>query len=336
MGNLLRSITIASVVLTATISSTSVVHATTYFEVTKKCPIGGQKFKTMEIGSSSSWGQRPDGRSYGTLPIWPLQVCPKNGFVIFDEEFSKDEISQLTLAIAEPEYVAMTKSESAHYRAAWLARKVGRPKATQASFLMQAGWDSEDDVERKRGYQAEFAAVAESLALDDVENGDHFWLGLRGVNALRELGQFDKATARLEQLKSAPTYPLDADEKKGADYLIAGLSDLIADKNDFAEPTNLIPRDIAEARCKSGLILVGAELRACEKPVPIEDGQGMTQAEAGEEETGVPAADAAAADAKAAGNAAGDAVYAAAVAAMKEESKKPKSGKPRKRAKPDS
>jgi hypothetical protein len=303
---------LAAVLASAILHSPSPARATTYFEA-------------MEIGSSSSWGQRPDGRSYGTLPVWPLLVCPKNGFVIFSDEFSSDEIALLTRAIEEPDYKAMAASDNAHYRAAWLARKIGRAKAFEAALLMQAGWDSEEDAARKRRYQAEFAEVADGLSLDESENGDHFWLALRGVNALRELGQFDRAAVRLEKIKSAATYPTDAGEKEGADYLVGGLSDLIADKNDFAEPTNLIPRDIAEVRCKSGLALTGAELRACETPIPVEEDEEMSD----EYESAEDAAAAAAAAAKAAGEAAFSAADA-----MKEEARQSNSDNKVKKKKP--
>lgn len=301
-------------------------NATTYFEVKKKCPVGGEKFKAYDVGSSSSWGQRPDGRNFGTLPIWPLIVCPKNGFVIFDEEFTKDELLKLNEAVSSAEYQAMIqRDEARHYKAWWLATKIDRPLRQRAGLLMQASWDSDDLPERKQRYQREFANLTEQLDLQDAAEGDNFWLSLRGANALRELGEFERAAARIANLKSAKNYPMDEEQKKGADWLIEGLSRLIDDKNSFSEPTNLIPRQMAETRCKAVDLLLGVELEACQKiatGVPDEEGKG----EQADEDGIAAAAGAAEVAAEAAKEAAREAMKAAREAekaARKAKQKKP-------------
>lgn len=254
----------------------NVAQATTFFETTRKCPMGGEKFKSLEIGSYTSWGQRPDGRSYGTLPIFPLPVCPKNGFVIFDENFTKEELAKLNEAVASGEYQALVKSnEAPFYRAWWLATKINRPLRERAGLLMQAGWGVDENPERKRQIQREFADLTEQFDLDDKE-GDGFWLSLRGANALREIGDFQNATIRLEKLKAAKTYPVESDAKEGADFLIAGLSRLVEDRNSESEPTNLIPKNAAKDRCANQSLLNGVELEACQanaKPQTDDDQQ---------------------------------------------------------------
>jgi hypothetical protein len=254
------------------------IYATTYSEVVQKCPVGGEKFNALEVGSSTSWGQRPDGRDYGTLPIWPLKVCPKNGFVIFDDVFSSEELRQLTDAVNSPDYQALVKAgEVPHYRASWLAGRINRPIEQRAGFLMQAGWDSDDLAERKQRYQREFADLALQLDLQTAGKNENFWLSLRGVNALRELGDFEKAAVRIAALKSAKNYPTDRDEKKGADWLILGLSRLIEDRNAFSEPTNMIPADIAKERCAGIERLQGVEVEACEKNASLAKDDSVTK-----------------------------------------------------------
>ncbi len=256
----------------------SPVNATTYSEVAQKCPVGGEKFMALEVGSSTSWGQRPDGRDYGTLPIWPLKVCPKNGFVIFDDVFSSEELRQLTHAVNSPDYQSLVNAnEVPHYRAWWLAGKINRPIEQRAGFLMQAGWDSDDLVERKQRYQRQFADLALQLDVQTAGKNEFFWLSLRGVNALRELGDFEKAAARVAELKSAKSYPTDQEEKEGADWMISGLSRLIEDRNTFNEPTNLIPKEIAKERCAGIEPLRGVEVEACEKNASLAKDEPVTE-----------------------------------------------------------
>lgn len=248
------------------LTTLSPAYGTTFFEVKKTCPVGGEKFKAYDIGSSTSWGQRPDGREYGTLPIWPLIVCPKNGFVIFDDEFSKDELKKLTEAVSSPEYKVMVQNDEArHFRAWWLATKIDRPLRQRVGLLMQASWDSDDIPERKQRYQQEFATLSAQLDLNKSTDTENFWLSLRGANALRELGKFENAMDRILLLKAAPSYPTEVDEKEGADLLIDGLSSLVKDRNAFNEPTNLVPKNIAEKRCSQTNLLYGVELEACHK-----------------------------------------------------------------------
>src|SRR5687768_1654397 len=90
--------------------------ATTMSEQEFTCPVGGGKVQDYTICSYSSWGQRPDGRSYGTLPIYPIVECPGHGFLLFDEEFTEQEIALLEEAVESAEYQAMRSAETPHYR----------------------------------------------------------------------------------------------------------------------------------------------------------------------------------------------------------------------------
>jgi len=240
--------------------------ATTVFEEDFTCPIGGEEFESYVIGSSTSWGQRPDGRSYGTLPIYPVVECPGNGFLLFEEEFAPEEIARLEPLVASDEYQAMRTTETPHFRVAWLMEKLGRDPFGRAGALLQASWETDEDADRKARYQTAFVAAATGLRRGSEQADAWFWFNLRAANALRELGEFEQAKHLLEEVTGS-TWPDDPDERDGAEFLIAGLRTLIGDANRASEPANLIPPDMAVERCAlEAAALSPSEQVACSNP----------------------------------------------------------------------
>lgn len=236
--------------------------ATTFFEQKFTCPVGGKTFKAAVIGSSSSWGQRPDGRAYGTTPVWPMTECPDNGLILFEREFSRADIARLTPLVASADYQAMRKSDSQYYRAWWLKKNLGRDAFELTDTLLVASWEVDEWPEVKARYQQQFAAGAMALEWSEEKASPWFWLRLRAANALRELGRFDESAALLADIDRPGRLPADAEELKGARWLIDGLTALNADRNRASEPANLIPPRMAAERCKQGE-LSAAEIHAC-------------------------------------------------------------------------
>jgi hypothetical protein len=244
--------------------------ATTVFEQEFTCPVGGEKFKDFAIGSYTSWGQRPDGRSYGTLPVHPVVECPGNGFLLFDDAFSPEEIARLEPLVAGAEYQAMRSVETPHFRVWWLMEQLGRDPYDRAGALLRASWESDDDPGRKARYQAAFVAAATALPHSPEKAEPWFWLNVRAANALRELGDFGRAEAVMAELAGG-AWPEDADEREGAEYLVGGLRALIAERNAAAEPANLIPPRMAVERCtKQAAALSPSEKKACAAPAARE------------------------------------------------------------------
>lgn len=236
--------------------------ATTWAEVTLKCPIGGKKFKTSSMASNSYFGQRPDGRPYSPMPVTPMFECPDNGFVLYKEKFSQDEIARLTPLVASAEYQAMRQTETQYYRAWWLMEKVGASRLGRITNLMVAGWESDADAPRKARYQTAFVAAVGAFERDPASPADWFWLNLRAANALRELGRFDESVARLDAIDKTNLLPTDEDQLSAAKRVITGLRALNADRNTASEPANLIPARMAIVRCKQEG-LSPAEQSAC-------------------------------------------------------------------------
>lgn len=236
--------------------------ATTLFEKKFACPVGGEKFEASVVGSSTSWGQRPDGRAYGTLPIWPMVECPGNGLLLFDEEFSVEDVAKLTPLVASAEYQAMRASESPHYRSWWLQKNLGRDAYALAGNLLAASWEVDHDPAAKARYQQAFVTASQTLPWSEAKKGPWFWLHLRAANALRELSKFDESAALLAMIDRPDRLPTEADELKGARWMIDGLAALNADRNPASEPANLIPAMMAVERCAAGGVS-RAEETAC-------------------------------------------------------------------------
>ena len=270
-------------------------HATTYAEEEFVCPIGGETFKALVVMSNSSFGQRPDGRAYSPLPVYPVVECPENGFLMFDEDFTEEELTVLEAAIATPEFKAMRETETQHYRVWWLKEKAGREPLSKISSLYQATWESDYDRERKIRYQAQFASAMGQFKRSEDNATSWFWLNLRAVNALRETGNFAQASQRLDLVMKPEHLPTDPDELENARYFAGEMRTLIGEENSHNEPANMVPTNIAMFRCAAPQSpLTPVEVTACESEriaKAISDFEYETQA--GEKLKGKPALQAA-------------------------------------------
>lgn len=253
-------------VLVALAAGSSPALATTSYPEDFTCPIGGERFQAEVIGSYSSWGNRPDGRPYGTLPWVPLPECPGNGFLLFQEEFTPQEIAILTPLVDSAEYQAMREAETQHYRAWWLQHALGSAEAAPlAETLLVATWQSDDEPERKARYQRAFVAAADAVRLNDPA-----WLvlTLRAVNARRELGDFAGAAALLGTAQVArSTWPTEDEAREDTQAYATGLAAVVAEGNAGAEPLRMIPQEIGVERCTGKMsALYPSERKLCATP----------------------------------------------------------------------
>jgi hypothetical protein len=238
-------------------------HAGTPVTQTLRCPIGGARFEFTTAASYNTWGTRPDGKLYGswTFPL-PLPVCPGNGLVMY-EEFSREQLRALRPLIASPEYEAMGATETPHYRAQWLMQKLGAPASKVLWTLLKASWEADGNASQRARYLREYVELAKSdprpVGQDDLD-----WIveQVRAVNALRELGQFDAATA---MLKTLPVQSLDVAESKRRGWLgyVQRLQAVIERRETSAEPLDMIPPRVAAERCVAVTDFSRPELAAC-------------------------------------------------------------------------
>jgi hypothetical protein len=225
------------------------------------CPIGGGSFDFKTTGSYTTWGERPDGRPYGswTFPL-ALPECPDNGLVLY-KEYSAEEVAKLEPLVASEAYQALRKAETPYYRAYWLMKQMGLGPERYLWALLQASWEADGTPELRQRYLTE---LAEASATVPARPGDLNWIGMEGraANALRELGRFDEALARLDKIPVAgldvamptgaaatPAAAADVRTRRGWLAFMAGLRNAIARRDAAAEPFELIPRTIAIGRC---------------------------------------------------------------------------------------
>ncbi|HEY0148757.1 MAG TPA: hypothetical protein VGB70_07105 [Allosphingosinicella sp.] len=235
--------------------------------VTQKmtCPIGGAAFSFTTTASHTIWGERPDGKPYGSweFPL-ALPECPDNGLVLY-KDYDAAEVAKLEPLIAGQAYQALRK-DVPYYRAYWLMTQMEVPAEARLLALQRAAWQADGEPERRARYLAEFAEESAKLP---AEPNDLNWIGMEGraINALRELGRFDEAKARLAKL---PLASLAVAEPEGEDKSPAAaqartrrhwaawfetMNKLIAASDASTEPFELLPRRVWSERClaKTGL-----------------------------------------------------------------------------------
>ncbi|MCL9998278.1 MAG: hypothetical protein NBV68_02760 [Erythrobacter sp.] len=193
-------------------------HAGIAYDTEETCPVGGEKFTYTTTASYTVFGQRPDGKPYGSWRF-PLAMpeCPSNALVVY-REFKPEEIPALAALVASPEYQAM-RGETQYFRASWLSARLEPDDRAGAAFLLlQASWEADEDPALKARYQRAFAEAAEKIA-PEAEYLDTLALRFRLANARRELGEFDAARAALDSL---PLAALDVPEPtdRNADYAV--------------------------------------------------------------------------------------------------------------------
>jgi hypothetical protein len=166
------------------------------------CPVGGQSFTHLGYAAYSTYGQRLDGKPFGSTSF-PLRipVCP-NGFVIYkaSADFTEAQIAALASYIQAPEFLSLAE-HSTYYRASRLARAAGEPAAMQAWLMLSASWQVDREPHEFAAYQSDFLALADEALAQLPRTSPEWWvLQFRAANAERQLSRFDAAAARLSGL----------------------------------------------------------------------------------------------------------------------------------------
>jgi hypothetical protein len=180
-------------------------HATTFAEVDFTCPIGGEKFKDHVMMSTSIFGRRLDFKPIPLVSIAAYPKCPRNGFVLFEREFTAEQIEKLTPVVATAEYQSLAKANATHYLAAHLKKALGAPKPEIAHELLLSIFEGEDANTGDRALYLKETVEALDLATPELKPGTHEWHDnvYLGAELQRQRGEFTDAAARLAKLKDA-------------------------------------------------------------------------------------------------------------------------------------
>lgn len=245
---------------------------------TMKCPIGGADFKFTTTASYSTFGERPDGKPFGSW-TFPLAIpeCPDNGLVLY-KDYSAEEVAKLEPLIASEAYQALRKEDTPYYRAYWLMKEMGLGPERYLWALLQASWEAEARPDLRKRYLAE---LAEASGKVPPRPGDLNWIGMEGraINALRELGRFDEALARLDKIPLSalnveiptgagvsPESAAQARTRRGWHQFFTAIRPVIARRDSSIEPLDLLPRSVALDRCLEAPARLDETGRAwCEK-----------------------------------------------------------------------
>jgi hypothetical protein len=217
-------------------------HATTPFIRQIECAVGGEEFNFTDTMSSSSFGQRPDGKPYSNWD-YPLPVCPGNGLVMY-RDFTAEELARLPDLIATPAYAELRTLAQPYYSAAYIERTLTPESPGAIWLLLQASWRVDRDAALKRRFQEEFVAAAQAAAIDPA-NQAHLMMRLRMANTLRELGRFDEADAAFAALLATPP----TENAEGFVEYVEILRRVTARHDASAEPLDAIPRLAAASLC---------------------------------------------------------------------------------------
>jgi hypothetical protein len=192
-------------------------------EADMTCPVGGEKFKALQLGTHSTFGIYLDLRpvSYLGLPA-PLAVCPSNGMVVSQDKYSDDELEKIGKAIATDEYKKIYAGQQAtFFLLAEQERLSGTGTGPRWQKLMPATWEA--DVCQDSGKYKTYATMAlEELkkAFKDMKpKDDYYWtVGLLIPELNRRLGDFDAARDALLDLGG--DLPADAQQKEATALII--------------------------------------------------------------------------------------------------------------------
>jgi hypothetical protein len=226
------------------------------------CPIGGASFQFEPIPAPVVAGERPDGRPIGGTVKFPIALpeCPDNGLVLY-KDYSPAEVARLEPLVASEAYQALRKDGSQYYRAYWLMKEMGVGPDLYLWALLQASWEADGRPELRKRYLEE---LVEASAKVPPKPADLTWIGMEGrsINALRELGRFDEAMARLDKVPLAgldsPSPAATADNaeaaarartRRGWYNFFTALKPAIERHDSSPEPLDLLPRSVAAGRC---------------------------------------------------------------------------------------
>lgn len=171
-------------------------YAYSFDEIEITCPVDGEKFKFKKSKIQRRFTTMLDGQHYGVLiSPEPVPKCPKDGFVVFRNDFSDKELRIIKQYVDSQEYRDDSLTET-HY---WLAYKIQEKiSAPEIRFLQYATWEAYNliDPEKYSKYANELIKAIDKM--EDPSNEDIFLKG----ELYRRLGNFKKSDEIFNALKS--------------------------------------------------------------------------------------------------------------------------------------
>jgi hypothetical protein len=180
--------------------------ATTTIPKERVCPVGGEKYASFEIGSTSYWGIRLDLQRTGIGAYLPYVECP-NGFVVYrdEAEFTAEEIAKLTPVVASAEYKALRES-APPVRIVMLEGALGKSDADLRHWLFRASFETEReqaDPSHRKYLTRATDAYGEWLKVHAEHDEEWWFCAVRHADLLRQSGRFAESAFAAKELRAA-------------------------------------------------------------------------------------------------------------------------------------
>jgi len=181
-------------------------NAVTTAEVTLTCPIDGRPFKAIQVVSYFQSGMRLDFKPLGALVApYPFPVCPENGFVMYQQNFSDGELNVLRAVVASDEYRRLRREHTDYFMAAHLKERMGATAYELAQTYLGASWEAERDRPQLVDRYRELALEKCDAFVQGKRGGSRDWwtASILAAELDRLLGRFDAVETRIGTLPLA-------------------------------------------------------------------------------------------------------------------------------------
>lgn len=207
------------------------------------CPIGGEIFKSIILGTHSTYGRNLDLEpiSYIDFPA-PLPVCPSNGFVIAEPDYSEDKLERIREVIESNDYKALfSEKHATYYLYAELNKQLAEEGTSRWWHLLNATWEADNcgAADRYQRYALETIDAAK-VHLDTIDKSEPLYWVLNIVisNLYRRTGDFASARSWLDGFddQSAESSTDESTTNDNYKLALALLRKAIADENEEQVP----------------------------------------------------------------------------------------------------
>lgn len=175
--------------------------ALTFSEEEFVCPIDNSISQRIVVNSYTVFDTRLDFRPVGApMSPPPIAVCRSNGFVLYQEGFTEDQLVQLRAIVASDEYKTLRAENGDWFMAGYLAERMGMAPAETHWMYLYAAWADEDSNPARS--QRYLSLAFERFVLAERANsaGSRDWWVARWmqIEIHRRLGRFEEADRLLE------------------------------------------------------------------------------------------------------------------------------------------
>lgn len=171
------------------------------------CPIDGLPFTARRMASYYQSGMRLDFKPVGALVTpYPHPVCPGNGFVVYRQDFSEQELSAIRLIVNSDEFQQLRRKHTDYFMIAYVKERMGSSAYELAHTYLGATWEAERDRPHLTDQYRELALAKfdASVRGKNATRDEPWWTAsVLAAEMERLLGKFDQALNRIDALALA-------------------------------------------------------------------------------------------------------------------------------------